>query len=87
MRKVLLVGALLLLVFAAVVPTVSYAQGEIVRIAAAGDIACDPYSDSNFNQTLGANGFCHMRATSDLLVSGGYDSILTLGDNQYENGA
>jgi hypothetical protein len=87
MKRAVLAVALLLLVTPALEPTSSHAQGEIVRIAAAGDIACDPYSDPNFNQTLGANGYCHMRQTSDLLLSGSYDAVLALGDNQYENGA
>jgi acid phosphatase type 7 len=56
-----------------------------VRIGAAGDIACDPAS-SNFNGGLGRNGFCQMRATSDLLVGRSLDAVLPLGDNQYECG-
>jgi len=55
------------------------------RIAAAGDIACDP-ADPNFNSTQGTPSGCHMRATSDLLVGQGYDAVLLLGDNQYEHG-
>ena len=49
-------------------------------IAAAGDIACDPGG----KVTASA---CHQQATSDLLVSGGFTDVLTLGDNQYEKGA
>src|SRR5439155_8251847 len=30
---------------------------------------------------------CHQRATSDLLVSGGFDAVLPLGDDQYPSGA
>jgi acid phosphatase type 7 len=55
------------------------------RIAAAGDIACDP-GDANYHSGQGTGLFCRQRATSDLLVAGGYDAVLTLGDNQYEDG-
>jgi acid phosphatase type 7 len=48
-------------------------------VAAAGDIACAPPA----NRT--ASG-CHHRDTSDLLVAGGYDAVLALGDLQYECG-
>jgi acid phosphatase type 7 len=53
-------------------------------IAAAGDIACDPLS-SSFNGGAGTASACRQRYTADLL--GGVDAVLTLGDNQYENGA
>jgi hypothetical protein len=46
-------------------------------IAAAGDIACAPSDTSSP---------CRQQQTSDLLAGGGFDAILTLGDNQYENG-
>jgi acid phosphatase type 7 len=55
------------------------------RIAAAGDIACDPAHPA-FNGGLGTATACRQRATSDLLVGAGYASVLTLGDNQYEDG-
>ena len=32
-------------------------------------------------------GTCQQRATSDLLVAGGYAAVLTVGDNQYETGS
>jgi calcineurin-like phosphoesterase family protein len=54
-------------------------------IAAAGDIACDP-SDSSFDEGLGTGSECTQRATSDLLLQGRYAAVLTLGDNQYEDG-
>ena len=54
-------------------------------IAAAGDIACDP-NDPNFNNGLGANGYCHQQATSDLVVNTGLTGVLTLGDEQYDDG-
>ncbi len=54
-------------------------------IAAAGDIACDPAS-SSFNGGYGSSSSCRQKYTSDLLLSG-VDRVLTLGDNQYENGA
>jgi hypothetical protein len=48
-------------------------------IAAAGDIACGTETP--------ATAPCHQRQTSDLLVQGGFDAVLPLGDNQYEAGA
>ncbi|CAN5630048.1 hypothetical protein BH20ACT14_BH20ACT14_01020 [soil metagenome] len=56
------------------------------KIAAAGDIACDPASGS-FNGGLGVGLECRQRATSDLLVGAGYEAVLGLGDLQYEDGA
>lgn len=55
-------------------------------IAAAGDIACDP-SDASFHGGRGTPGACAELATSALLVRGGYAAVLTLGDNQYDDGA
>jgi hypothetical protein len=55
-------------------------------IAAAGDIACDPGSGS-YNGGQGTATECKQRATSDLLVAGGYAAVLGLGDLQYEDGA
>jgi hypothetical protein len=57
-----------------------------VKIAAAGDIACDPAS-SFFNGGQGSGLNCRQLATSDLLVGAGYAAVLLLGDIQYENGA
>jgi hypothetical protein len=48
-------------------------------VAAAGDIACAP-------PATGTASGCHHRDTSDLLVAGGYDAVLPLGDVQYECG-
>jgi hypothetical protein len=56
------------------------------KIAAAGDIACDPAS-SLFNGGQGSGLNCRQMATSDLLVGAGYAAVLLLGDIQYENGA
>lgn len=55
-------------------------------VAAAGDIACDP-TDGSFNGGAGTPKGCRQRATSDLLVGGGFDAVLLLGDNQYWDGA
>jgi hypothetical protein len=55
-------------------------------VAAAGDVACDPTSAS-YNGGLGSGLNCRQKATSDLLVAGGYSGVLGLGDLQYENGA
>jgi hypothetical protein len=54
-------------------------------IAAAGDIACDPGS-SSYNAGLGTTGGCRQKYTSNLLVNSGLTGVLTLGDNQYEDG-
>jgi hypothetical protein len=56
------------------------------KIAAAGDIACDP-GDSSYNGGQGSGLSCRQLATSDLLVAGQYDGVLALGDTQYEDGA
>jgi PKD repeat protein len=57
-----------------------------IVIAAAGDIACDPASPS-YNGGAGTSTQCRQRYTSDLLVNAGVTAVLTLGDNQYEDGA
>jgi hypothetical protein len=59
------------------------ADGTDPVIAAAGDIACDP-TDSSFKGGLGTLKKCKQMATSDLLVSGGFDAVLAIGDEQYE---
>jgi hypothetical protein len=53
-------------------------------VAAAGDIVCDPNSPNRRDKVPGT---CVDRETSDLLVSRPLDAVLTLGDNQYEEGA
>ena len=53
-------------------------------IAAVGDIACSP-NDPNFNLGLGTATHCRMMATSDILVTNAYDTVLVLGDAQYES--
>jgi hypothetical protein len=55
-------------------------------IAAAGDIACDP-SDGSYHDGRGTSSACRQLATSNLLLRGRYAAVLTLGDNQYENGS
>ncbi len=62
------------------------AGAAVVTVAAAGDIACDPSSGS-FKGGSGTSTSCHMGVTSDLLLGLDPDAVLTLGDNQYENGA
>jgi hypothetical protein len=55
-------------------------------IVAAGDIACNP-NDSDFNDGAGKNNRCHQMHTSDLIIETiDPTAVLTLGDNQYENG-
>ena len=56
-----------------------------VRIAAAGDIACDPDS-SAFNGGTGTITECHQLGVSDAILAGGYDAVLPLGDVQYDSG-
>lgn len=60
------------------------AAHRTVTIVAAGDIACDPESES-FNGGVGTEDGCHMKATSDLVLGIEPDAVLTLGDNQYES--
>jgi hypothetical protein len=48
-------------------------------LAAAGDIACAPPA----TRTASA---CHQADTANLLAAGGYDTVLPLGDQQYECG-
>lgn len=66
------------------VPDPDPTPGPSATIVAAGDIACDPLS-SSFNGGLGTASACRQKYTADLL--NGADAVLTLGDNQYENGA
>ncbi len=54
-------------------------------IAAAGDIACDPAAP-DFNGGSGTPSACRQKDTSDLLLGAGLAGVLTLGDNQYEDG-
>jgi hypothetical protein len=53
------------------------------RIAAAGDIACDPQADA-FEGGRGRGLECRQLATSRLIVDGPYEAVLVLGDVQYE---
>lgn len=94
LRLVVLAAAVELavaLVFAALerdarvaVPPVDVPSIEGTRIAAAGDIACDPES-SAFAEGRGSGSTCRHLATSDLLVGEGYSAVLALGDLQYED--
>jgi uncharacterized repeat protein (TIGR01451 family) len=54
-------------------------------VVAAGDVACDPAS-SSFHGGLGTSTSCRQKYTSDLLVGGGYGTVLALGDLQYDCG-
>ena len=54
-------------------------------IVAAGDIACDPLS-SSYNGGAGTATLCHQMHTSDIIESINPTAVLTLGDNQYQNG-
>jgi Tol biopolymer transport system component len=59
-------------------------QGADPVIAAAGDIACDPGSQS-FQGGAGTDAFCHELATSNLLLRRDLSGVLVLGDAQYED--
>jgi hypothetical protein len=56
------------------------------RIVAVGDIACDPAAP-DFSGGNGTTTACQQKATSDLVVGGGYAAVLPLGDLQYSGGA
>ncbi len=62
----------------------SLAQGS-PTIAAAGDIACDPFHE-DFNDGMGAQWTCRQQATADLLARVNPTAVLPLGDLQYEDG-
>jgi len=66
------------------VATATASSGVIV--AAAGDVACDP-SDPNYHNGTGTSTACRQLATSNLLVNGGFDAVLALGDLQYNSGS
>ena len=89
-RVVVLAGVVVCLVTVAAVASAfapsSGSRLRGVRIAAAGDIACDPTS-SSFEGGRGSGLDCRQRATSNLLVRGRYAAVLALGDLQYEQGA
>jgi calcineurin-like phosphoesterase family protein len=70
-------GIAVLATFAFLAATGSAAAADPV-IGAAGDIAC-----ASFTATSSS---CQQQATSNLLVAGGYSKVLSLGDQQYENG-
>jgi hypothetical protein len=57
-----------------------------MRIAAAGDIACDP-SDPNFNGGQGTATACQQLAVSSAILAGHYNAVLPLGDQQYNAGS
>jgi acid phosphatase type 7 len=79
------VVARLLVVLAAwtaVAPQPSPAAGASASdpvIAAAGDIVCASNTPTAMT--------CRHRFTADILKAGGFDAVLTLGDNQYETGS
>src|SRR4051812_45001461 len=66
--------------------TAGGSTGTTVTVAAAGDVACDP-DDPNYHSGNGTATACRQRYASDLLVNGGYDAVLALGDLQYNSGS
>jgi hypothetical protein len=63
----------------------SGSAGPSYRIAAGGDISCDP-SLSSYNGGRGTATACRQLYTSDLLGTLGLSAVLPLGDNQYPCG-
>jgi hypothetical protein len=61
------------------------ADGPTVRVAAAGDIACDP-AEADFNAGTGTATTCRQMAVSDAIIAGAYSAVLPLGDEQYNAG-
>ncbi len=61
-------------------------SSDPVVIVAAGDIACDPQSDS-WNDNNGTSSACRHKFTSDVALAQSPDYVLVLGDTQYEDGA
>ena len=66
-------------------PPTPLPEGPSPVIAAAGDIACDPAAP-DFNGGSGTPLACRQKDTSDLLLGAGLAGVLTVGDNQYEDG-
>lgn len=70
--------------------TVPVVIGTVVTVAAAGDTACDPDPASTsywkFNGGNGTPIYCHMLATSNMILGMNPNAVLALGDNQYEGG-
>lgn len=60
-------------------------KGHDPVIAGAGDIACDP-AGTYFNGGAGTATRCHARATANLLLNMDLNKVITLGDNQYDEG-
>ncbi|HET6173104.1 MAG TPA: metallophosphoesterase [Gaiellales bacterium] len=67
------------------VPFATPSDPSSVRLAAAGDIACDPAS-SEFNGGAGTPTECHQMGVSNAILAGAYDAVLPLGDEQYNSG-
>jgi len=77
----------LLLALAAVAPAAAQlpvTPTAFPRVAAVGDIACDPES-SFFNGGLGDATHCRQMQTADSLLAAAPDVVLPLGDIQYED--
>ena len=81
-----LLAAAVALAAALVVADAGMAFGADPVVGAAGDIACDP-TDANYNGGAGTATACRQRLTSDILLNGGFDAVIALGDNQYNSGS
>jgi hypothetical protein len=57
-----------------------------IRVAVAGDIACDP-ADPDFNNGEGTATACRQADTAGLVTAGDYEAVFALGDMQYSDGA
>ncbi|MFZ0157506.1 MAG: metallophosphoesterase [Kineosporiaceae bacterium] len=80
----LALGSVLLVAAATLGVSLAAGPPVVVRIGAAGDIACDPGSDQFGGQVPVV---CQERATSELFVAQDLDAVLPLGDTQYDSGA
>ncbi len=65
-------------------PTTTPPPSTDPTVLVAGDVACAT-DDPNYNGGAGAAGFCHMKATSDLLTANQPAPVLALGDLQYNS--
>jgi acid phosphatase type 7 len=66
--------------------TTNVVISAVVTVAAAGDIACNPFNNPKFNGGVGTPIYCHMLQVSDAILAANPDAVLALGDNQYEDG-
>ncbi len=66
--------------------TIPVVISTTITVAAAGDIACNPFNNPKFNGGIGTSIYCHMFQVSDSIIAANPDAVLALGDIQYEEG-